>query len=222
VETYKTLLIRLKAGEENAWRTLYDQYYNMLCIVAYQYVKDRFLAETFVGNVFYHLWEQRESIQIHTSLKEYLIKAVKNQCINYINHMKVRMLSEPLLREDYNKQRAYDEAFGHPLAQLITSELEDSLNKAIAALPLECREVFRLSRREELNYEEIAERLHISVNTVKYHIKNALTQLRTQFKKYLTILCYLLVLDSYPIYDSHFAFFKALTTLFQASSVLNT
>jgi RNA polymerase sigma-70 factor (ECF subfamily) len=195
-ETYKNLVARLKAGEESAWRTLYDQYYNMLCIVAYQYVRDWFLAETFVGNVFYHLWEQRESILIHTSLKEYLIKAVKNQCINYINHMKVRTLSEPLLREDYHKQQAYDEAFGHPLAQLITSELEDSLNKAVAALPPECREVFRLSRVEELTYEEIAERLHISVNTVKYHIKNALLSLRTQFKKYLTILLHLVALNA--------------------------
>jgi RNA polymerase sigma-70 factor (ECF subfamily) len=110
--------------------------------------------------------------------------------------MKVRTLSAPSLREDYNSRQAYDEAFGHPLAQLITSELEDALGKAVEALPPECREVFRLSRVEELTYEEIAERLHISVNTVKYHIKHALLSLRTQFKKYLTVFLHFLVLNA--------------------------
>lgn len=195
-ETYKNILVGLKAGEENAYRKLYDQYYNVLCAVAYQYVRDRFLAETFVGDVFYHLWEQRENIQINTSLKDYLVKSVKNRCINHINHMKVVQKSAPRLIDAYNRQQSYDEAFGDPLSKLITGELEDSINEAMAALPPECREVFRLSRMEELSYAEIAGRLNISVNTVKYHIKNALTQLRTQFNKYLIIL--------FVVLNSHF------------------
>jgi RNA polymerase sigma-70 factor (ECF subfamily) len=182
---HKDLVTWLKSGEESAYRELYDRYYNILCIIAYQYVKDRFLSETFVNDVCYHLWEQRENIQINTSLRDYLVKSVKNRCVNYINHMKVVQKSAARLIDDYNRQQSYNEAFGDPLSRLITGELEESINKAMAALPPECREVFRLSRMEELSYVEIAGRLNISVNTVKYHIKNALMRIQEQLKKYL-------------------------------------
>ena len=66
-------------------------------------------------------------------------------------------------------------------------ELEGEIMKAIDRLPEECRRVFRMSRFEERKYEEIARQLEISVNTVKYHIKRALTLLHEDLGKYLTV-----------------------------------
>ena len=159
---------------------MYDLYYNQLCMLAYQYVRENFLAESLVGDVIYHIWENRETWQKHTSLKAYLVQAVKNRCINYLEHIRVKRM-----QQQAERHLDYISDFDYPLSRLIVLELEELLTKAIHSLPAECREVFRLSRMEELSYSEISDRLGISVNTVKYHIKNALSQLREQFKEYL-------------------------------------
>ena len=67
-------------------------------------------------------------------------------------------------------------------------ELENEIYKAIDKLPDECRRVFAKSRFEGKSYEEISQELGISVNTVKYHIKNALSFLQTELSKYLIAL----------------------------------
>lgn len=76
----------------------------------------------------------------------------------------------------------------HPLGTLLERELEEEIYKAIDKLPNECRRVFDKSRFEGKSYEEISQELGISVNTVKYHIKNALASLQTNLSKYLITL----------------------------------
>jgi RNA polymerase sigma-70 factor (ECF subfamily) len=171
---------RLENGEEEAWRMLYDRYYELLCTTAYPYVTDHFLSESFANDILSRFWEQRERIVIHTSLKDYLVRSVINTCINHLNREKRYFSWDDLSVKSSSAGHLsmYDRDEEHPLNRLISKELEESYRKALTSLPDQCREVFRLSRMEELGYKEIADRLHISVNTVKYHIKNALAKLR--------------------------------------------
>ena len=62
----------------------------------------------------------------------------------------------------------------HPLGWLLEEEMKNTAKQAVNELPTECRQVFELSRYEGKKYSEIAQELGISVNTVKYHIKNAI------------------------------------------------
>jgi RNA polymerase sigma-70 factor, ECF subfamily len=55
-------------------------------------------------------------------------------------------------------------------------------------LPEQCRLVFKLSRFEELKYNEIAEHLQISVKTVENHMGKALKIMREQLKDYLPLI----------------------------------
>ena len=71
---------------------------------------------------------------------------------------------------------------------LLAQELEGQINSAIEALPAKCREIFLLSRKENLSIKEIAERLNISVNTVQSQISIALTKLRNLLSPYITVL----------------------------------
>ncbi len=73
----------------------------------------------------------------------------------------------------------------YPLGVLLERELEEQITASISKLPKECRVVFQKSRFEEKRYEEIACELGISVNTVKYHIKRALSLLKLDLGKYL-------------------------------------
>ena len=77
-----------------------------------------------------------------------------------------------------------------PLGYLLEQELESELQKGIEELPDNCRAVFLKSRVEQKKYEEIAIDLGISVNTVKYHIKNALALLQQRMEKYLQMLVF--------------------------------
>lgn len=76
----------------------------------------------------------------------------------------------------------------YPLGSLLEHELEEEIHHAIRNLPEVCRKVFIKSRFEGKKYEEIATELNISVNTVKYHIKSALSSLHSELGKYLIIL----------------------------------
>jgi RNA polymerase sigma-70 factor (ECF subfamily) len=67
------------------------------------------------------------------------------------------------------------------------SELEASFNQAMENIPALYAEVFRLSRIEALNYQEIASKLGVSVRTVEVRISKALSLLRAELKDYLLI-----------------------------------
>lgn len=192
--TEKLIVDQLKHGNEEAYKYIYDHHYVLLCHVANQYVRDTFLAETIVGDVIFHLWEIRDSLNITTSIRSYLVRAVRNRCLDYINsgYEKREVSFSGLVPHDMPEER-YLQSDNYPLGTLLERELENEIRTAIRKLPPECRRVFEKSRFEEKKYEEIATELNISINTVKYHIKNALSLLQKELSKYLVVL-YLLFL----------------------------
>ena len=195
MESTEALLVQqLKNGVDAAYKYLYDQHYQILCHVAAQYVKDDFLAETIVGDVIFHLWEVRETIEINTSVRSYLMTCVRNRCIDYLKsqyHKREVAHSDTGLRDFPVLQYVKDDDY--PLGKLLEKELEDEIMNAINRLPAECRRVFNMSRFENRKYEEIAQELKISVNTVKYHIKHALALLHEDLGKYLTMAMMILI-----------------------------
>jgi RNA polymerase sigma-70 factor (ECF subfamily) len=195
MESTEALLVQqLKNGVDAAYKYLYDQHYQILCHMAAQYVKDDFLAETIVGDVIFHLWEVRETIEINTSVRSYLMTCVRNRCIDYLKsqyHKREVAHSDTGLRDFPVLQYVKDDDY--PLGKLLEKELEDEIMNAINRLPDECRRVFNMSRFENRKYEEIAQELKISVNTVKYHIKHALALLHEDLGKYLTMAMMILI-----------------------------
>ncbi|MDR2970284.1 MAG: RNA polymerase sigma-70 factor [Tannerellaceae bacterium] len=177
------LLKGLKEGRESAFRELFDKYYHRLFCIARQYLQDDFTAETIVGDLFYHLWETRKSLCIQTSLNAYLVRSIRNYCFNY--------LQKNYVKKEVNLQGVSPLFFvtdEYPLGVLLEKELVEKVRDEIEKLPAETRRVFILSRIEELTNPEIAERIGISVNTVKYHIKQALSLLRISLKDYMVMI----------------------------------
>ena len=82
-----------------------------------------------------------------------------------------------------------------PYGTLLSRELEEKVIQAIEALPGECRQVFLKSRMENEKNKEVAEELGISVNTVKYHLKDALKILREKLEHYLIALSLFLLMN---------------------------
>lgn len=183
------LIHSLKSGNNQAYKYIYDHHYVLLCKIAYEFLKDDFLAESIVDDIIFHLWEKRDTLEITTSLRSYLVQAVRNRCINYLNlereKREVRFSVIDQQNEWINSVFPSDD---YPLARLLENELEQEIRNAINRLPEECKVVFKKSRFEEKRYEQIAEELGISVNTVKYHIKNAISRLSADLSQYLLLL----------------------------------
>lgn len=193
VEIHETELIDgLRSGESKAYRTLFDNYYHLLFRIACQYVRDDTVADTIVGDVLSHIWETRTSLRITSSLQAYLVCCVRNYALNY---QKKIFADREISLDDYEE---YPEAIlqglflsdEYPLGHLLEKELSEQILREIDKLPRETRQVFICSRIEELGYDEIADKVGISVNTVKYHIKQALATLRSRMKGYLSSLLF--------------------------------
>ncbi len=180
------LVTTLKAGDINAFEMLFRTYYQPLCNYAYTFVQDRDEAEEIVQATFLNVWEKRNDLAIHTSVKPYLYAMVRNACLNVIKHEKIK-------QKHVDFQMAVAERSVESVARTVmASELESKIYEAMDRLPEQCRLVFKLSRFEELKYAEIAEQLDISIKTVENHMGKALRIMREQLKDYLPLLVVLM------------------------------
>ena len=153
--TEKLIVEQLKNGNEDAYKYIYDYHYVLLCHVANQYLNDNFLSETIVGDVIFHLWEIRETLNITISIRSYLIKAVRNRCIDYLKSgSEKKEISFSVLVPEEMSEEKYLQSDNYPLGILLERELEHEIRMAIDKLPIECRCVFEKSRFEEKKYEE--------------------------------------------------------------------
>ena len=183
------LLSSVIKGNKKSFEILFGTYYKRLCSYAASFVSQNDLAEDIVTDVFLRMWEKRETINVHHSISSYLFQSVKNSCINFLQREKNRKYTvsenEVALLELKMKYPISD---NYPLTDLLGQELEEKIKNEIEKLPKQCRDIFYLSRFEELSHKEIAEKLKISENTVKVQIYRALTKMRKGLKDYLPLI----------------------------------
>ena len=141
--TENNIIESLKSGEEQAFRYIYDKYYGYLCAIAKGYLSDNDAAETVVGDVIYNIWEIRKNLNIHTSLRSYLIRSVKNRSINYLQQEYIAKEISINSLQDYTEiESFYFIEEEHPLEKMLETELEKTIKSAIHTLPDECRTAF--------------------------------------------------------------------------------
>lgn len=169
----------IRRGDEAAFERTFRFYYQRLCNYASSLLKDAEDAEEIVQTVFITIWEKREDLEITLSLKSYLYRAVHNHCLNRFKHAAVkdayREYSVNYLPQSYESVTEVIHA----------DELSERIEKAIRKLPEQCQKAFRMSRFDELKYQEIADQLNISIKTVENQIGKALKILRTELADYL-------------------------------------
>lgn len=189
------LMAEIKKGNENAVKTVYKLYYEVLCRFAYNFTRNRMLSEEIVDDVIFGFWQRRDFLPSDTKIFSYLLKGVKNKCLNEINSKRRRVEGGSLSYSSEENFEFINKVFAdedNPLENLVGRETLKELGKAIEELPSMSRKVFILSRYHEKTYDQIASHLNISVNTVKYHIKKSLSCLKSFMDKYLTVFFFFL------------------------------
>lgn len=178
----QTLLIELKKGNKQAYSLLFNKYYKDLVLFGGNFLPNKSFCEDIVQNVFLKLWRDRESIEIETSLKSFLLRSVQNSCLDELRHKGV-------VREHESYSSTFSASDNIDTENYVLySDLHNHLNEALSKLPESCREAFEMNRLEGLKYREIAEKLNVSERTIEVRIGKALSLLRSHLKEFFVTL----------------------------------
>lgn len=169
----------LNEGSIDAINLCFDLYYAALCSSANYYVNQPTIAEEIAQGAFVDLWLNRKNINTNTSVKGYLITAVKHDCLDYLKHKKIEEQYA-----DHFKDEMLD-SYENIFADLINKDLQIILNTAINKLPRQCKEIFLMNRYEYMSYKEIASTLSLSIKTIENHMSKALKILRVELDPHL-------------------------------------
>ena len=174
------LLIRktFETDPKQGCEILFRKYYQLLCSHAVRLVYSEAIAEDLVAELFCKLWTDQIYLNINTSYRAYLFKAIRFSAYNYIRWE----LGKTTKVDDMDSFRDLSNSF-KPEEALLYEELADEIEQIIKHLPPQCQRVFMLSRFENKKYKEIADELGISVKSVEAHISKALDTLRKSLKK---------------------------------------
>lgn len=175
----KVLLLKLTNGDREAFSAIFTAYYRDLVMFASGFTHESVTAEEIVQETFIKLWEIRSNTNEIGSLRSYLLKAVQNRCIDWHRHEKIRQIHHD---EVVNSSVLFEYNTDN---YVLTSELEGEIKKAMLLIPPDYAEAFRMNRDEGFKYQEIAEKLNVSVRTVEVRISKALNLLRRQLRDYL-------------------------------------
>jgi RNA polymerase sigma-70 factor (ECF subfamily) len=163
----------IRKDSDAALTQLYERYWEPVFLYVARVLQDGDQARDVVQETFIALWQKRKDLPEIGSLQAYLIGIARYKALRCIN----LSLSEERYRNSL--LQFFNDHERSPEAGLMATEMERLLDAHIDRLPERMREVFVLSRREQLSYAEIAERLQISDKTVKKQIHNALKHLRS-------------------------------------------
>lgn len=167
--------------DQKSFSAFYSKYHPSLSYEASRYISDRQVIEELINDVFLWLWEKQDELLITASIEAYLYRAIRNACFSFLR--KERLVLVSLSSEPLDIREGIADA-SSPIDRLQVAELSEQFSKAIESLPRQCRQVYRLHRFREMSYQAIACEMGISVNTVKLHMKRALSHLRTVAKRY--------------------------------------
>lgn len=182
----------IRRGDETAFEHLFYSHASALIRFTWRFVRNTQIAENIVQDVFVKIWHHRERLDPHLNIKAYLYKAVKNQALQHLRHLKIENRQDDV--PDFKS------AALSPEDALRIKEIAIAVDQAIAELPPHRRLIFTLSKYDHFTYAEIAEVQNISIKTVETQMGRALKFLRQRLASLLMILmCFGLNIFSYSI-----------------------
>ncbi|MEO8172409.1 MAG: RNA polymerase sigma-70 factor, partial [Sediminibacterium sp.] len=161
-------------GDEQAFNALFGRYRNRLFHYLVKVTKSKENAEEATLDVFVKIWKAKSILHEVNHFEAFLFRVVHNQAIDYLRRARTSKMLQQELWESMEDIAAWESA-DH---KLLKADAEAALQEAVSQLSPQRQEVFRLSREEYLTYDDIAERMHISKNTVRNHLSAALQFIR--------------------------------------------
>ena len=177
----KTLLREIKNGNGEAFEFLFNSYYPRLRGYAARFVTDEEAVRDIIQESFLRFWEKRDLIEA-VSISSLLFAMVRNACLNYLKHARIEQEYMSFLKERETTTFFFN--------QIVEQELLTLLSEAIQDLPEQTGQVFQLVM-EGFDNAEIAEKLNLSIDSVKSHKKRGKQLLKSRLGDITVILLFL-------------------------------
>lgn len=176
------ILQKIAKGDESAFRQLFDKQWQNIYGVAFMLTKSAPMAEDMVQEIFMKLWIKREQLPEVENFRNYLFIVARNHIFNALKKKSTDILFTDHLFEYFHNTSET------PEKKLLQKETEQIIDQVIERLPQQQKIIYRLSREEGLNRNEMAERLGIAPNTVRNHLVKALEMIRHKLQQGLTLM----------------------------------
>lgn len=168
----KAIIKRLKEGDIISFDTIFNKYNKKVFYFSYSYLKNKEEAEDVVQEVFLNLWKYRDQINDYYVFSKYLFKITYNAtCKKFRKQASDKKQLDEVLRsitiEDYSTD-----------LEIEYNNLLETANLLIAKLPSRQKEILLLSINEQLENEQIANKLHITKKSVDNYLTRAKSSLR--------------------------------------------
>ena len=190
----KALFKQISAGDEKAFRAIFDLYKVEMFRAVIRLTKSQVIAEEIIQEVFIGLWISRQHLIKVEEPASYIYRILFNRIGSY-------------LKKEANQQRIIKAAMQHtPSSSDATeqvvdvNETEQLIELALGQLPPQQKIVYKLSRQQGLSNDEIASRLHVSQHTVKSHLSKAIGYIRTYLETTATVAVLLATLSNFILY----------------------
>lgn len=154
---------------------------------AFSYIRNKDEAEDILMESMVTLWENRDKWEENSNLHALLLTIIKNKALNFLAHEQVRIRAE----EELNTHRQRELNLRISTLEvcepdtIFDTEIQHIVQKALKQMSEQSRQIFLLSRYQNIPNKKIAEQLGISVKSVEFHMTKALKILRTELKDYL-------------------------------------
>ena len=147
--------------------TLFRTNYRPLCLYALHYLNDIDSVEDIVQDSFVDLWELLKGGKEIKNVKSYHYTMVKNRSLEKLKQDNLLTGDDIITKDLFNDEDLEERSY-----------IEARLWTAIDSLPERCRDIFLMSKRDGMKYQEISEELNISIKTVENQISKALKTLK--------------------------------------------
>lgn len=169
----------LKAGNPRAFREIFMLFEKRLYFFVFSITKSEYIAEEIIQEVFIRIWTQRATLDTDRSFDSFIFTITRNLTYNYLRDASRRQAVRDELWINITTQHEQVET------DLIFAEYKDIVDNIVRNLPKQKRSIYQLSRQQGKSHTEIADMLGISPKTVKNHLWNTMSTIRSQLKPYL-------------------------------------
>ena len=172
------LLVKIAGGDQYAFTILFNHYERFVFTFARNLTHSEQLAIDIVQESFLKVWEKRKRLIEVEQFSAYLNRLVRNHTFNVLRDMSRQVNASAQLEaaEDVVEQSTSN--------QLDYNETLRIVNEAVEGLTAQQKQVFRLCHQQGLKYEEAAEQMHISPQTINVHMKIALKKVREHLQRH--------------------------------------
>ncbi len=169
----------LNSGNARIWRQFVSSHESYLRKFVFTCVLDSAVTEEIVQDVFLVVWKQRHTLPEDSDLKKYMFRCARNLCWDHLEKLRIKTIPIDELDLDniYRRSNSYlldSEA----LDKLYEDDLRKMIGETLGKMSSQTREIFWMSREQNLSNKEIAERMNLSEKAIEYHISKAIKLIR--------------------------------------------